>query len=119
MEGWTRQSESDIWLVRLGVAERIVIGSDSDNVREVCPQFSPDGTRLSYLEGPANADDDDVVAVVIVAHGRDRPAGGHGRSHPPGWLGQRLPDVVSRQPIGRVSRPRVRHLVPRPVDRAG
>jgi dipeptidyl aminopeptidase/acylaminoacyl peptidase len=52
-EGRTRASESDIWLAREGIEEFRLTGSDSDVTREVCPQFSPDGTRLLYVQGPA------------------------------------------------------------------
>ncbi len=66
VEGWTRQSESDIFLVRDGAEEHRVTGSDRDTRREACPRFSRDGTRLVYTEGPADAADDGGVAVVIV-----------------------------------------------------
>jgi len=50
VEGGVRGSPSAIYLVRDGVPERRLVGSDgyAAGVRAVCPRFSPDGTRLAY-----------------------------------------------------------------------
>lgn len=56
---------SDIYLVRNGVAERRIIGSDGDGLRQVCPAFSPDGTRLAYSE-TQDPESGAPGAVVIV-----------------------------------------------------
>ena len=42
---------SDIYLVREGVEPRMLVGSGDEPARNLCPQFSPDGTRLAYGEG--------------------------------------------------------------------
>jgi hypothetical protein len=39
---------SDIYLVRPGVAPRLIAGRDGGKIRNVCPTFSPDGRRLAY-----------------------------------------------------------------------
>jgi Tol biopolymer transport system component len=39
---------SDIYLVRAGVAPRLIAGRDAGKIRNVCPTFSPDGRRLAY-----------------------------------------------------------------------
>ena len=52
---------SDIYVVRPGTPERALIGFMGDRVREACPQFSPDGTRIAYLSGPS----------IGPIHGRD------------------------------------------------
>lgn len=59
---------SDIYLVKDGVTERPIIGSPGDGSRQVCPSFSPDGTRLAYSEAKINVEQYSIydVAVVIV-----------------------------------------------------
>jgi hypothetical protein len=46
--------EGDIFFVQEGAAPRRVIGSDTDTLDQVCPAFSPEGTRLA--SGQANGD---------------------------------------------------------------
>ena len=63
---------SDIYVVRPGTPERALIGFTGDRVREACPQFSPDGTRLAYLSGPtigAVKARDEVRIATIAADG--------------------------------------------------
>lgn len=40
----------DIWLVREGEEPRAIVGSVGDDVTQVCPSFSPDGSMLAYSE---------------------------------------------------------------------
>lgn len=74
IQGGTRGTSgpSDIYLVGNGVDRRI-IGSDGDKLRQVCPAFSPDGTRLAYSEGPdvPGVTPTAPSAVVIVTLGTD------------------------------------------------
>jgi Tol biopolymer transport system component len=49
--GWiafTAGPESDIWLVALDQPARRVIGTDTDDVDQLCPAFSLDGLSLAY-----------------------------------------------------------------------
>jgi len=39
---------SDIYLVRQGTEPRLIAGRDGGTTRNVCPVFSPDGTKLAY-----------------------------------------------------------------------
>jgi Tol biopolymer transport system component len=41
-------SDTDIWFSALDQEARRVVGSDTDNVDELCPAFSPDGRSLAY-----------------------------------------------------------------------
>jgi Tol biopolymer transport system component len=48
--GLGRGGHGDIYLARDGVPARRIIGSDGDQRHQMCPVFSPDGTRLAYVE---------------------------------------------------------------------
>lgn len=56
--GWVAYSssyfEGDIYLVKPGSAPHRVIGSDDDNLDQVCPAFSADGTRLASGQATGN-----------------------------------------------------------------
>jgi hypothetical protein len=42
--------EGDVYLVKPGSAPHRILGSDDDTVAQVCPAFTPDGTRLASGE---------------------------------------------------------------------
>lgn len=42
---------SEIYLVREGVEPRLIAADDAGSARNLCPDFSPDGTWLAYGEG--------------------------------------------------------------------
>ena len=72
------EGPSDIYLVKDGVAERPIIGSQGDGLRQVCPSFSPDGTRLAYSEaqiGNENSTPYDVAAVIVTVNADGVPIG--------------------------------------------
>ena len=49
--GWvafTANDNGDVYLVREGTPARRIAGSDGDAIEQVCPAFSPDGTRLAH-----------------------------------------------------------------------
>jgi Tol biopolymer transport system component len=74
-------ADEDIWLVALDKGARRVIGTDSDNLRQLCPAFSPDGRSLAYgrVEGHSTEFDANSVtapaayrnAALVVADVRD------------------------------------------------
>jgi Tol biopolymer transport system component len=73
------RSESDIWLVSEVAGEHRFAGSDDDKVRETCPQFSPDGTRLAYsartVGGGADALGLRPAIVIEVVSAKGLPVG--------------------------------------------
>ena len=87
------EGPSDVYLVRPGEPERALIGFNGDRVREACPQFSPDGTQLAYLRGPAIAPiqgRDEIAIVTLAADGATAGtprvlAGGLGGNACPAW----------------------------------
>ena len=58
----------DIWLVAPDKEARRVIGSDSDQIRQLCPAFSPDGRSLAYgrVEGHGTERDYNDQGEVVV-----------------------------------------------------
>ncbi len=46
--------DNDVYLVRKGSPPRRIAGSDTDNVDQVCPAFSPDGSRILYGQATGN-----------------------------------------------------------------
>jgi dipeptidyl aminopeptidase/acylaminoacyl peptidase len=72
------EGPSAIYLVKDGVAERPVIGSPGDGSRQVCPSFSPDGTRLAYSEARINVTEAslyDVAVVIVTVNAAGMPVG--------------------------------------------
>lgn len=75
-----RNGYSNIYIVRPGELERRIISPDRYGIREICPQFSPDGTRIAYLSNqsdpPAIGEDRSRFGIRIVAVGADGVAAG-------------------------------------------
>jgi hypothetical protein len=44
------RTSADLYFVREGERPHLVIGAVDDQLAQMCPAFSPDGTRLAYLE---------------------------------------------------------------------
>jgi Tol biopolymer transport system component len=65
--GWVAfVADGDVYLERAGVAARRIIGSDTNGLDQVCPEFSRDGRRLAYGEadGTAQAGYHDAALVI-------------------------------------------------------
>jgi Tol biopolymer transport system component len=72
------EGPSAIYVVKDGVAERPIIGSPFDGSRQVCPSFSPDGTRLAYSEAHFNVTQyslSDVAVVIVTMNAAGSPVG--------------------------------------------
>ena len=55
-----RLPDRDIYFVRHGQAAERVIGTDFDNLDQICPAFSPDGRRLAYGQAEGRGETFDV-----------------------------------------------------------
>jgi Tol biopolymer transport system component len=58
---------SDIYLVREGVAPKLLVGGGFEHGHNSCPAFSPDGTRLAYAtadDGPGSDWVDPAIVVI-------------------------------------------------------
>lgn len=63
----TRADPRDIFLTLPGQDARRILGSDLDDLDQRCPRFSPDGTKLAYVEGSMDeSSPGSIVAVVEV-----------------------------------------------------
>jgi Tol biopolymer transport system component len=57
---------SDIYLVREGVAPKLIAGGDFKQGHNSCPAFSPDGTKLAYATAEERGLDWENGAVVVI-----------------------------------------------------
>lgn len=60
LNGWiaftaNEGGDLDIWLVALDHDARRVVGTDTDQIDQLCPAFSPDGRSLAYGQSEAGA----------------------------------------------------------------
>ncbi len=63
----TRADPRDIFLTLPGRDPQRILGSDLDGIDQRCPRFSPDGTKLAYVEGSRDEfSPGSIVAVVEV-----------------------------------------------------
>lgn len=68
-EGMDRKDPRDLYLVLPGGEPRRILGSDQDGLDQACPAFSPDGTRLAFVEGVNRFSSNSVKLVEIDADG--------------------------------------------------
>src|SRR4029079_18284945 len=69
---------SDIFLVREGVAPRLLVGGEYKHGHNSCPAFSPDGTKLAYAaagDGPEHEWIDPAIVVISLDGDGSRVAG--------------------------------------------
>ena len=59
--------ERDIYLVREGQAAHRIIGSDSDDLDQICPAFSSDGARLAHGEAEGTGDTGYRDAALVIS----------------------------------------------------
>jgi len=68
-KGWVAFSagtgDGDIYLVKEDSPARRIFGSDTDNVDQTCPAFSPDGARLAFGQAVYGGSGTTNVALVI------------------------------------------------------
>jgi len=62
--GWV---ERDIFLVRKGEAAHRIVGSDADSLDQICPAFSPDGSRLAHGEAEGTVDTGYRGAALVIS----------------------------------------------------
>jgi Tol biopolymer transport system component len=61
------EADADIYLVREGSSAHRIAGSDADAIDQVCPAFSPDGTRLAYGQATGTELGDYQNALLVIA----------------------------------------------------
>ena len=60
----SQAGDTDIWFTALGQEARRVVGSDTDQVRQECPAFSPDGRSLAYGRVEGHGPQYDVGGLI-------------------------------------------------------
>jgi hypothetical protein len=71
----SRADRRDIYLSLPGQDPRRIVGSDRDGIDQSCPAFSPDGTRLAYLEGPGGLNQLVTALDVVKVDDSGAPTG--------------------------------------------
>ena len=82
--------EGDIYFVKPGAAPHRVIGADDDDLDQICPAFSEDGSRLAFGQATGNDQSgwEDPAVVISDLTPTGEPAGSRvipldGRAFPP------------------------------------